>query len=332
MSAEASSMRYVTDAHAADRAATESLELPEGTARARRMHRWAPTEIEVVGDELRYVIEPSRARQSEGVLEAFVGISDGSDAASFAKRFGVLHLCRHGLPETHRQPYDVWAAGWELMRDRTEGPVSADNVWPFVRLDRSYCISNERLWCRDCDIEWDETTGCPQCGTDSRQLRGSESVAAWLELSGQARASLAVGSALSAGDEPKRDDLVRIRRRHHQVSERPSTKDAQAIFQGHLEEWLHIGGIGFSLDWNDDGPSAVLSRPTFGMIALEIMSAVVGTSQPDICDSCGQVYFPERKPYANRPNTYCQPCRTTGKADRVRQQRYRDRKRNEASR
>ena len=79
-----------------------------------------PAEVAVEGGEVRYRLAAREdlgghvlwrvgavAERSEGMLSSFVGLATASDAKfrrqviAFARRWGVLGLCRHGLPVRH---------------------------------------------------------------------------------------------------------------------------------------------------------------------------------------------------------------------------------------
>ncbi|MBA3877397.1 MAG: hypothetical protein C0498_10735 [Anaerolinea sp.] len=66
----------------------------------------APSEVSLDGDALRFSAESSPRRRfpADGMLTAFLRLELAAPAeiAAFAREWGRLHLCTHGLPHTHR--------------------------------------------------------------------------------------------------------------------------------------------------------------------------------------------------------------------------------------
>src|SRR5438128_742042 len=71
--------------------------------------RWpVPKEVSVSGDRLCWTINAvaDEAHPSKGLLEKFWQLGEAPDRQilAFAKRHGVLGICGHELPRTHRKP------------------------------------------------------------------------------------------------------------------------------------------------------------------------------------------------------------------------------------
>jgi hypothetical protein len=86
---------------------TATLDRPTGT------NRWLVPVVDLDGERLIWkdATVPSRyARPSAGLLERFIGLGDAPSGAirDYARRWGVLRICDHGLPATHNpQPVPV---------------------------------------------------------------------------------------------------------------------------------------------------------------------------------------------------------------------------------
>jgi hypothetical protein len=98
-----------------------------------------PQHMYVIGDSLYYRddVDYSRERVSDaGILNAFVRIKTADDVLRFARRYGTLGLCKHGLPPMHR-------GSWyrDVIKDRELVEVIRTDEWE-PRLGGS-----ERGWC-----------------------------------------------------------------------------------------------------------------------------------------------------------------------------------------
>lgn len=293
---------------------------------ARRWKVWAPAKVWVENEWLMW-LGPDEFLSAEGMLQSFTRIRDPEDIPTFAKRYGVLNLCGHGLPETHRRPIDPFPGNQkELDGFFGEEDYSEEKVWAFHRSTPLYCVSDCQWWCSTCGSQWDEEGWCLRCKKDGEMLRGRESVAAWLNFAAQARDIVSIAPLLQTGRLPSKKEWERIEPLHPDWANL-SQKTLRFRLKDVVDRWLRIGGISLTLDWETSGPSANLSAMTFGLLATQLLAAVVGFQVPAVCDGCGEVYIPERKPYANRPQTYCEVCRTSGVPARMRQRNYRERQR-----
>ncbi len=68
---------------------------------------WVWPRVFLDGDRLCYGLDPKRPRvgprgvEPHGMLDRFIRIEDGDDVVAFARRYGVLEICRHRLPSSH---------------------------------------------------------------------------------------------------------------------------------------------------------------------------------------------------------------------------------------
>lgn len=240
-----------------------------------------------------YARRPSRLdvkKCGPDMLERFVrlhGQAD-SDILAFARAWGPLQFCSHGLPAAHN-------GGW-LMPPPYYIPGKCGPEW---RNEEGQVVYFEPL------AAW---------RTYSREALAMLNLAASFR-DGQAKASEPdlefLGSWL---------DVTSAERGHtHEVG-------AKGIFDGvsrvpgrrrladeGLNRWIYLGGVRPSVEWTKKGPPIVqFSSPgLFGALALQLMLAVSGSDGWAVCSGCGLPYAPPHVPAANR-RRYCQACRTAG--------------------
>jgi len=255
----------------------ESIGLEELIAGSRRSkidfeRLWVGEVLPTGGSlDFRFPDPPKAVAVPRNLLLQFVTLKNAKDVLRFARRYGSLSLCKHGLPYTHSQfrllleqpkfcreleyqPIEVWLtwarklnAGLMLAYDLHRGVHGNRQNWELVFadtgwLDQDYCLS-------DLGGYWQQ----------------SEHVTAervWLE------------------------DLTN---RYIQI----------ACVR------LHFSFLGD--DFNETPPKIGFAGNLFGMLAIQFIHAVSNTDGPAICSSCGVAYFPDRRPKANQ-NHYCTTC------------------------
>lgn len=234
-----------------------------------------------------------------GLLEKFAALAEAPDVSilAYARRWGVLEICEHGVPATHRRP---------------EG-----TLWPGVRGGALNPIG-----CRP------ELVGGDASNPMSAVYR--EPVAAWRLFAGQAFSALAVAAALIESGAPALKDLHRLRplqmpplteaRARTWTADEARTRLAEVV-----DSWVVLGDVrpecvSVSREDRQGNPQTVLGAvftgsTLFGALAVQLFGAVTGTSGPALCSGCGLIYFPEEKPALGK-RRYCVPCK--GKAVPVR--------------
>jgi hypothetical protein len=249
-----------------------------------------------------------------GMLEGFVRLFEKKPAEilSYAKKWGVLGLCRHDLPCSHNQYADGLTDGIRPCLPMLELPLPAD-------------LSRARF---------------------------REPLEVWRRLSRQASALLNIGASLNQQKLGAWDDWKVIKGDYDRRSggllnalglgggkTRPYMQKiahARRELASELDGWISLGQVRprgawqpktnrwrFTLDAVSSGPNL------FGMIALAITLAIAG-AELAVCDGCGNSYRPDRRPNPDRRN-YCEECRGgRGKnlaAWRAASREYRKRKR-----
>lgn len=93
-----------------------------------------------------------------------------------------------------------------------------------------------------------------------------------------------------------------------------------------IDQWIEQSNLRPRLDWTEHGPEITLTGGgVLGALGVELLHAVTRSPALAICDGCGAIYLPERKPRADR-RRWCRDCRSTV-ANRERQARWRRRHR-----
>jgi len=80
----------------------------------------APAYVRLDGDRLVWSwFDPADAAKRpteadpKGMLDGFIKIRDGAGVLRFARRYGVLGICEHGLPASHNPPGQCYPLGWD---------------------------------------------------------------------------------------------------------------------------------------------------------------------------------------------------------------------------
>lgn len=266
-----------------------------------------PSEIRVDDGRLIWRSGPGTkwTRPREGLLERFVdlAITENPDkaVAAYAKRWGVLEICEHGLPRTHKpghpqtMPSDVSGttkyeqpemgclplrygkAARQLFPEYWEPLLAWQNVSRRARAILNIA-AHLRLGKHGALADWHVILG------------GNETLESWTTHGQFAK--------WDADDE--RGWGSRIRYERWELSRR-------------LNDWLEIGDVRPEMVWEPAaGPTLRIAlRGLFGAIAMELVKAVARTEALAICSGCGQSFIPKRKPVEGK-RRYCEECRIDG--------------------
>ena len=225
---------------------------------------------------------------TEGMLDSFVKLRDGTDALRFAETHGVLGLCEHGLPSEHNPP-----------------PLEVD----LKSLSPS-------TWCRP--QGWHEDSPW-------------EPIDRWLYFSRQARAILQIAAALHREEPPSEEDWLTVyagrpelKGATRKLAESGSRDEHQSHIEDAINKWLALGNVRPRFHWGRErAPSLRLGASTFGVLAIQLMSAVIRARDIYTCSGCGSPYFREgRKPKPGQRN-FCGADDCKRVAARIRQQEHR---------
>ena len=214
-------------------------------------------------------LEKDRPHQADtsGMLDAFVRITNRNSALRFARRFGVLHICRHGLQYNHSQA----------------------------------CLASSQ------QTGWNPESREP--------LEG------WFHHAKRARAILGLSASLQIADERNpigsRDDWAFLYERKggkasidelmQAFTSTPSL--AKSFLVSDINDWLVEGNVRPTISWGEEAsPGFSLNASTFGLLGVQLMTAVSKVQDVYFCDGCGNPYSrKKRKPQAGR-NQYCDTC------------------------
>ena len=279
--------------------------LPEGDAVHTPLGALAiPRDIKLTGDRLlwsdrsvKWVAPPA------DLLLKFVGLSrgelTGADVLVFAKQWGPLRLCQHGVPPAHSGP--------PSLRTLFPGGGTVPGCHP-----RSGGRSG---WSADRLEDWQ---------------RWSRRFAAFLNIAARVQTPDDGTAEDTARAEEDWASLRAVKSEHHwwPPGSAPTRGPAEAgplIF--HINWLMSLCALHPLLDVN---PMRVVlaespfraTAPLFAVLTTQLLPAVAGARGFAFCSACGEIYLPPRRTSASRGN-YCDRCRNRG--------RWRDAKRRERS-
>ena len=102
---------------------------------------YSPRDIELDGERLIWVGQSMRYKHAKPeMLDDFIGLCDAerfsSAVLAYARRWGVLGLCEHGLPSSHHRQANGYASQkpliFELRGATRRGATCRTSLWPFT--------------------------------------------------------------------------------------------------------------------------------------------------------------------------------------------------------
>jgi hypothetical protein len=234
-----------------------------------------PAEIWLEGDVLRWDDESLRIPEPPvGMLDAFVRLEDANDVLRFARKWGVFRFCLHGLPMSHT----------EIRRSPLEsGRFELDYSGP--------------------------------CWTEEMGRQGQEQVNDYLRYVSAARSLLNLAASILQGHVGEPPDWEAALRPFvgpdwfeggpyapaHPETARWEVGDA-------VSEWIRIGAVQPRLVWFTETPRFATLSGSFGILGMQLLSAVTRAHGIATCSNCGIPYIRRgRRPQAGRRN-YCGDC------------------------
>ncbi len=248
---------------------------------------------------------PSQTSPAPEMLDEFMKLADdddGSRVLRFARRWGVLHLCAHGLPVA--QP-----------------PVPHLFEFEHVLLPS----------CAPLDSSGDAWQTFP--------IAGSEALAHWRQWAARARALLRVAEAvrsLKPGSKADWKVVVSGIFPAGLLAELPGdpsalgrTRSSDQQFLTHfVNAWVRTGRVAPMLVLRSNRPVMRLGGTEygklFGLIGLQLMIRISRVGSSAICSQCGRPYKPLRAPNPTRAS-FCGTCRARGVPSRHAKARYTER-------
>lgn len=235
-----------------------------------------------VGDELH---TSSRRFVDSATLEQFVGLTrEGSERIlEFARRWGVLDICKHNLPASHNPPTHPLPSDWSTPPWCT--PLGNENSystgWEPLSVWRDLSAQFRAILNIRACLEGDKT-GKPE---DWRIAVCNESAPYWDQTleSDHDRLAIRVNEFLKMGAVAPFVQWFDYDRRQKGLP---------------IQGWaikLKFGGL-------------------FGALAAELAFAVARTDGLAICSACAKSYTPRRRPAAGR-RQYCDGCKKASRRD-----------------
>jgi hypothetical protein len=271
-----------------------------------------PASIELDGDTLVWAngrddegMWQRRRQPGKGMLEGFIVLANARPEGilRYARKWGVLDLCHHGLPHTHNAAPPPF------------GPVPTEEEY---RAIHAQCLPALReplaIWRR-----YSAQMGAllKLAAQFYAEDEGEPLDTEWLRdygLQGWKRSSRATAFSLLANplDRWLSDSGVRHRLKYPE-GERYSTKLRRVI--NPKRPTIIIGG-----------PGAIVSEGLFGNLVIQLLLAITDSRGYARCSHCGNWYSPTRAPNARRRN-FCARCRASGVPDMLAHQDARARHR-----
>jgi hypothetical protein len=243
-----------------------------------------PKSVEMRGKRLFYDLisfPPRIVRPGPSVLGEFVQLADGEGEriVRFAKEWGVLRLCKHGLPSPHEALGG--AKPWTQRVDCFPGRVRRGSIATVGQR-----IPLFWLW---------------------------EPIEAWQLLARRARALLNLTSEVRGGRTGSDEDWkfltgFPIQRLGQDPSFRDIERDPWVYIADNLNYWFGLRPVvlNFSLD---QGRLKIgnLAESLFAYLQMQLAFAVGQGAGLCFCSGCSTFYSPPRRPNPNRRN-YCGEC------------------------
>lgn len=261
-----------------------------------------PKKVDVVDGNVVYqwrdVVE---RRVSPLIVDDFIALAESwseDHLLIFIRRYGVLHLCEHGLPMFHNRRRSEKLLPGECTEQRSLSPG-----WDYqepIHIWRRYAAEGRGL------------------------LLMAQSLQA-----GRMPSAEVLDSAMP---------LFSVLLEHHQqegvFGRRPDPQeDCSRLLAMLLNEWIDIGGVRPYFSIGATGWRVRLSAghyaTTFGAIAVRLALLAAGAQGLSVCSNpdCRREYLHgRRRPDPNR-NNYCPECRKAGIPQRDASWRYRAKKR-----
>ncbi len=240
------------------------------------------------------------------MLERFVRLHGQPDdvVLSFARGWGPLQICSHGLPAAHQ-------GGVTQLPDYTPGKCVPEWRRDGTRVVYSEPIAAWHSYSREA-LAMLNVAASLRGGVVKASKVDFASLGCWLDV---------VRAEMGRTDEIGTPDLF------DRAARLPSRM--RLAIEG-LNRWIYLGGVRPSVEWLTKGsPSIQFFTPgLFGALALQLMLAVSGSDGWAMCSGCGRPFSPSKVP-AGRRRRYCEDCRKAGVDRRHASRDYRARRRAE---
>ena len=288
-----------------------------------------PEVVELHDDEERlWWAAPLTTRKNpRRLLEGFLELGEASSQRirDYARQWGVLGICQHGLPYTHNgnvgTPQNRTTADVILgMCAARHGLLKRRSLQRFLQDagDALNAFQSDGLPCRPLGLRRDPQDDIPP------DAMAWEPISAWRMFARHARALLYIADSLKQRTLPAPELWEIVFEASgkaapwwdRNVKGRGAVQGAvdveRLILARCLNEWLDLGAVRPAVTWHAGQKQQMeinFAGPRlFSALALQLVFAIGGGEAIATCSGCGQVYPARRLPRKGQRN-YCQPCR-----------------------
>jgi hypothetical protein len=253
------------------------------------------------------------------MLRNFMALADDKPKTlRFARRWGLLGLCHHRLPATHRSSHRL--SQIHLAVGEVDAPADAG----VGRLGDRVLSEEARTWL-------DAVPDIPPC-----REAGSESLEDWWFWSRHAAAVVTCAERLRRGEPCAAEQIGTVTDLlpaywPEMVFPDPPAAGAADLAKAEVlqrqrdhvarvvQQWLEIAEVTIAIEWKPPQRPTDPTRPILGYhgaglfaaLAIEIALSVTTASGFYICDYCGRSYTRLRAPQAGK-HGYCPDCKGKG--------------------
>ena len=231
---------------------------------------------------------------AERLLHDFLKLTDGvSDGVlAFCAKWGMVELCQHGLPSTHRpcRPF--------------LSPSGPDQCHPASVPDGTF------------------ESGDPV----DAYVRYARSARALIAVSREVHAERAVPTHLWDGV----DEISLVNVEPIRIGQRTKERALEVDrlrFLAAVESWLELGDVRLQVAFARRTPTIVFGGGTlFSALAHRLALAALRLGGTFSCTSCGTAFVPEKRRPRPNDRAYCSECQEENRPARDRSRRHREKK------
>ena len=292
-----------------------------------------PEVVELEGERLWWAGSVRTRRLRPGLFQRFLDLAEAPapKIRDYARRWGVLGICKHGLPASHnpdlRHVGQPWTGPKPILMAIAMHHRLSHQERTTARFIEDAAEALQPLT--------ERVVGCRPLGWDERDARlpvgalAWEPIDPWRLFSRQAHAILKIAERLKDGKVGNAADWQTVYTRSGKSAPWWDQQvDVECLQLARvLNEWVSLGNVRPRISWRSAGsPEIHLVGPNlFSAIALQLTFAVAGSDGVAVCSGCGRAHLPSRRGRTEQRN-YCSDCREHGVPLRDAQRDYRRRR------
>jgi len=248
-----------------------------------------PASLRLEGDRLIWLFRDQAKPDAQplfadpkGALDAFRDIRDGEGVLRFARRYGVLGLCEHGLPVSHNPP-----------------PVPAQE-------EESSRMCYPLGW--GSGMYWEPI---------ERWLHFVRVAMALVRIAARLHAETASdpGDWVTLYEDTHRPELRDVA---YWATVVRNSEDSWRLLTWAVDDWLRLARLRLTLVWEKPRPIlAYQASTTFGVIAIQLAAAASQSNSVAVCSGCGKPYSRTKRQPAVGKRNWCDECKRNGVDDRI---------------